>query len=57
MTINSAAALDETYQRCVAGVSASRAHEAENDVVAADAAQLGDVPAIVEGVIKELKHE
>jgi carbonic anhydrase len=26
-------------------------------VVAADAAQLGDVPAIVEGVIKELKHE
>jgi carbonic anhydrase len=26
-------------------------------VVAADAARLGDVPAVVEGVIKELKHE
>jgi carbonic anhydrase len=38
-------------------VSASGPHKADNDVVAADAAQLGDVPAIVEGVIKELKHE
>ena len=57
MTINNAAALDETYRRCVAGVSASTAHTADNDVVASDAAQLGDVPAIVQGVIKELKHE
>jgi carbonic anhydrase len=57
MTITEAAALDETYRNCVAAVSASRAHKADNDVVAADAAQLGDVPAIVEGVIKQLKHE
>ena len=57
MTISEPAALDATYQKCVAAVSASGAHKAENDVVAADAAQLGDVPAIVEGVIKELKHE
>jgi carbonic anhydrase len=57
MTITDAAALDATYKNCVAAVSASRAHGADNDVVAADAAQLGDVPAIVEGVIKELKHE
>ncbi|HEX3638561.1 MAG TPA: carbonate dehydratase, partial [Paraburkholderia sp.] len=57
MTISDAAALDATYRNCVAAVSASRAHNADNDMVAADAAQLGDVPAIVEGVIKELKHE
>ena len=57
MTISEPGALDATYQKCVAAVSASGAHQAENDVVAADAAQLGDVPAIVEGVIKELKHE
>ncbi|MDB5833957.1 MAG: Carbonic anhydrase, partial [Caballeronia sp.] len=29
----------------------------ENDVLASDAARLGDVPAIVKGVIKELKHD
>ncbi|MFL9891426.1 MULTISPECIES: carbonate dehydratase [Paraburkholderia] len=57
MTISEPAALDATYQKCVAAVSASGPHKADNDVVAADAAQLGDVPAIVEGVIKELKHE
>ncbi|CAG4887895.1 carbonate dehydratase [Paraburkholderia gardini] len=49
--------LAATYEHCVAAVSAGRAHEADNDVVVADAARLGDVPAIVEGVIKELKHE
>jgi carbonic anhydrase len=38
-------------------VSAGGVHKADNDVIAADAAQLGDVPAIVEGVVKELKHE
>jgi len=57
MTISDAAALESTYKECVAAVSARGAHKADNDVVAADAAQLGDVPAIVEGVIKELKHE
>jgi carbonic anhydrase len=57
MTISDAAALDATYKECVAAVSASGPRNADNDVVAADAAQLGDVPAIIEGVIKELKHE
>jgi carbonic anhydrase len=57
MTINEPGALAATYEHCVAAVSAGRAHEADNDVVAADAAKLGDVPAVVEGVIKELKHE
>ncbi|TAM04498.1 MAG: carbonate dehydratase [Paraburkholderia sp.] len=57
MTVSGPQQLQETYERCVAGVSAHRAHEADNDVVAADAASLGDVPAVVAGVIKELKHE
>ncbi|CAM2191310.1 carbonic anhydrase 2 [Paraburkholderia kururiensis] len=57
MTISSADQLDETYQRCVSGATTSHAHETDNDVVAADAAKLGDVPAVVQGVIKELKHE
>ena len=57
MTIHNPDMLAATYEHCVAAVSASRAHQADNDVVAADAARLGDVPAVVEGVIKELKHE
>jgi carbonic anhydrase len=57
MTIADLDILDTTYERCVAAVSASRAHDADNDVVAADAAKLDGVPAVVAGVIKELKHE
>jgi carbonic anhydrase len=57
MTIGAPGELDETYLKCVAAASASGAHRANNDVVASDAARLGDVPAVVEGVIKELKHE
>jgi Carbonic anhydrase len=57
MTIGDPAALDAAYKRCIAAVSAGGAYKADNDMVAADAAQLGDVPAIVEGVVKELKHE
>ena len=57
MTINDAAALDTTHQECVAAVAAGGAYKPDNDVAAANAARLGDVPAIVEGVIKELKHE
>jgi carbonic anhydrase len=57
MTISEPGMLESTYKRCVDAVSAKSAHKAQNDVVAADAAQLGDVPAIVKGVIKELKHE
>ncbi|SEA05090.1 carbonate dehydratase [Paraburkholderia sartisoli] len=57
MTTSAPDTLAATYEHCVAAVSAGRAHEADNDVVAADAAKLGDVQAVVEGVIKELKHE
>jgi carbonic anhydrase len=57
MMIGAPGELDETYTRCVAAVSAGGAHKTDNDVVAADAARLGDVPAVVAGVIKELKHE
>jgi carbonic anhydrase len=45
------------YQQCVAALARGGAHSSDNDVVASDAASLGDVPAIVEGVIKELKHD
>jgi carbonic anhydrase len=57
MTVKDPSKLEETYTNCVAAVSASRASTADNDVVAADAAKLGDVAAVVHGVIKELKHE
>ena len=57
MTINDPAALDATYKRCIAAVSAGGAYQADNDAAAVDAAQPGDVPAIVEGVIQQLKHE
>jgi carbonic anhydrase len=57
MTVSEPGQLDATYERCVAAVSAGRAHQADSDVLAADAAQSGDVPAIVEGVIKELNRE
>jgi carbonic anhydrase len=57
MTISEPGMLESTYQRCVAAVSASRARTAQNDMVAADAAKLGDVSAIVHRVIKEFKHD
>jgi carbonic anhydrase len=57
MMINDAAVLDATYKDCVAAVSAGGAYKADNDMAAAEAARLGDVPAVVQGVIKELKHE
>jgi carbonic anhydrase len=57
MTVKDPSKLEETYTSCVKAVSASRAHTADNDVVGADAEKLGDVAAVVHGVIKELKHE
>ena len=57
MTISASDELQPKYERCVAAVSATGARLAGNDVVAADAADLGDVPAIVAGVVKELKHD
>ena len=57
MTISSQEELQATYGRCIASLSASGARHAGNDVLAADAARLGGVPAVVAGVVKELKHE
>jgi carbonic anhydrase len=56
MTISNADALEHTYQRCVAALSAEQAGTAQNDVVAADAASLADVEKVAEGVIKEIRH-
>jgi carbonic anhydrase len=57
MMITGADQMDPTYHACIAALARGGAHSAENDVLASDAARLGDVPAVVEGVIKELKHE
>jgi carbonic anhydrase len=58
MTISRAGMLDETYQRCVAALSAEQAGGSEqNDVLAADAATLANVEQVVQGVIKEIKHD
>jgi carbonic anhydrase len=57
MMISDAEQVEPAYQRCIAALARGGAHSSENDVLAADAARLGDVPAIVEGVIKELKHD
>jgi carbonic anhydrase len=57
MMISDTDQVEPAYQRCIAALARDGAHSSENDVLAADAARLGDVPAIVEGVIKELKHD
>jgi len=57
MMISSQEVVDETYQSCLAALTRDGAYAAENDVIASDAARLGDVPAVIQGVIKELKHE
>jgi carbonic anhydrase len=57
MMITGPEEVEPTYQKCIAALARGGAHSAENDVLAGDAARLGDVPAIVKGVIKELKHE
>jgi carbonic anhydrase len=57
MMIGAPEQMDATYASCIAALTRSGAHSAENDVLASDAARLTDIPAIVQGVIKELKHE
>ena len=57
MMIGAPEEMESTYRSCIAALSRGGAHSTENDVLASDAARLGDIPAIVEGVIKELKHE
>ena len=57
MMIGASDEIDPVYQSCIAAMSRSGAHSAENDVLASDAARLGDIPAVIQGVIKELKHE
>ncbi|GAB5098372.1 carbonate dehydratase [Caballeronia sp. LP006] len=57
MMISAQDQVDSTYQACLAALTRGGAHAAANDVIASDAARLGDVPAVIQGVIKELKHE
>ncbi|WP_250450057.1 carbonate dehydratase [Caballeronia sp. ATUFL_M2_KS44] len=57
MMIRAQEAVDPTYQSCLAALTREGAHAAENDVIASDAARLGAIPAVIQGVIKELKHE
>ena len=57
MMISAHDQIESTYQSCLAELARGGAHSSENDVIASDAARLGDIPAIVQGVIKELKHE
>ena len=57
MMISDAAGSKRRTSRASQRCRASGAHSAETTCVAVDAARLGDMPAIVEGVIKELKHE
>ncbi|WP_244814635.1 carbonate dehydratase [Caballeronia sp. Lep1P3] len=57
MMISAQEAVESTYQSCLAALKRDGAHAAENDVIASDAARLGDIPAVIQGVIKELKHE
>jgi carbonic anhydrase len=57
MMISASGEIDPVYQSCIAALTRSGAHSAENDVLASDVARLGDVPEVIKGVIKELKHE
>jgi carbonic anhydrase len=57
MMISSAEQIEPTYHACIAALARGGEHSADNDVLASDAEQLGDVPAIVQGVIKEMKHD
>lgn len=57
MMIGGPEKVEPTYQHCIAALARRGTHSLENDVLTSDAAGLGDVPAIVKGVIKELKHE
>jgi carbonic anhydrase len=57
MTITNSEQIEPTYQQCIAALARGGEHFAENDVLADDAARLGDVPGIVEAIAKEMKHD
>lgn len=57
MTISNSEMLGSTYERCISALSAKGASAASIDIVAADAAQLANVEAVAQGVIKEIKHD
>jgi carbonic anhydrase len=59
MTVADADALDATYADCLAAVSAGNTYAMDDGVgiTAADAGQTGKIAEVVQGVIKELKHE
>ncbi|KNH09019.1 Carbonic anhydrase [Candidatus Burkholderia brachyanthoides] len=57
MMIGTPDEIEPVYRSCVTSLSRGAAHSAENDVLASDAARLGDVPDVIRSVIKEMKHE
>lgn len=57
MMISNPDQLEPTYQQCIASLARGGEHSIENDVLASDAAGLGDIPAIVEAVSREMKHD
>ncbi|MET3623239.1 carbonate dehydratase [Burkholderia ambifaria] len=52
MAVSNFDALDATYKRCVAALTARGQHAPDNDMVAADAAQLDDVAQAVADTLK-----
>ena len=57
MMIGGQEEIDPVYRSCIAALTRGGAHPTENDVLASDAARLGDVPGVIRDVIKEMKHE
>jgi carbonic anhydrase len=52
--------IEPVYRSCIDSLASGGAPSTPNDILASDAAhaaKLGDVPAVIQGVIKELKHE
>jgi len=57
MMISNPEQLEPMYQQCIASLARGGEHSIDNDVLASDAARLGDIPAIVEAVSREMKHD
>jgi carbonic anhydrase len=52
MAVSNFEALDETYKRCVAALTAGGEHAPDNDMIAADAARLEGVAQAVAATLK-----
>ena len=57
MMIGAQEEIDPVYRSCIAALTRGGAYPTENDVLVSDAARLGDVPGVIQDVIKEMKHE